>query len=130
MVKATGRVDVTFNGITAVPQPGTQGIPIAELSVDAFIAPITLYLRSHFLTARAAARRMAEQGSGVLLIPDLGSAVLSARSVLAELDQDNVVLSDAPFVEGAVSAGVAASTGADLAAVVRAAEEARDARKL
>ena len=68
VVKAAGRVDVTFNGITAVPQPGTQGIPIAELSVDAFIAPITLYMRSHFLTARAAARRMAEQGSGVLLM--------------------------------------------------------------
>ena len=68
VVKAAGRVDVTFNGITAVPQPGTQGIPIAELSADAFIAPITLYMRSHFLTARAAARRMAEQGSGVLLM--------------------------------------------------------------
>jgi len=71
----------------------------------------------------------ADQGSGVLLIPDLGSAVLSARSVLAELPA-SVVLADAPFVEGAVAAGVAASTGADLAAVVRAAEEARDARKL
>jgi NAD(P)-dependent dehydrogenase (short-subunit alcohol dehydrogenase family) len=66
--EATGRLDVSFNGITAVPQPGTQGIPIAELLVDAFTAPITLYLRSHFLTARAAARRMAEQGSGVLLM--------------------------------------------------------------
>lgn len=68
VVKAAGRVDVTFNGITAVPQPGTQGISLAELSVDAFIAPITLYMRSHFLTARAAARQMAEQGSGVLLM--------------------------------------------------------------
>jgi NAD(P)-dependent dehydrogenase (short-subunit alcohol dehydrogenase family) len=66
--EATGRLDVSFNGITAVPQPGTQGIPIAQLSVDAFTAPITLYMRSHFLTARAAARRMAEQGSGVLLM--------------------------------------------------------------
>ena len=66
--EATGRLDVSFNTITAVPQPGTQGIPIARLSVDAFIAPITLYMRSHFLTARAAARRMAEQGSGVLLM--------------------------------------------------------------
>ena len=28
--EATGRLDVSFNGITAVPQPGTQGIPIAE----------------------------------------------------------------------------------------------------
>jgi dihydroxyacetone kinase phosphotransfer subunit len=73
----------------------------------------------------------ADQGSGVLLIPDLGSAVLSARSVLADLDEDTsrVVLADAPFVEGAVSAAVVASTGADLAAVARAAEEARDARK-
>lgn len=68
VLKATGRVDVSFNAITAVPQPGTQGIPIAQLSVDAFIAPISLYMRSHFLTARAAARRMAEQGSGVLLM--------------------------------------------------------------
>lgn len=66
--EATGRLDVSFNAITAVPQPGTQGIPIAQLLVDAFIAPITLYMRSHFLTARAAARRMAEQGSGVLLM--------------------------------------------------------------
>jgi NAD(P)-dependent dehydrogenase (short-subunit alcohol dehydrogenase family) len=66
--EASGRLDVSFNGITAVPQPGTQGIPIAQLSVDAFTAPITLYMRSHFLTARAAARRMAEQGSGVLLM--------------------------------------------------------------
>jgi dihydroxyacetone kinase phosphotransfer subunit len=75
----------------------------------------------------------ADQGLGVLLIPDLGSSVLSARAVLAELDQDadpHVVLADAPFVEGAVAAGVAASIGADLAAVARAAEEARDARKL
>jgi dihydroxyacetone kinase phosphotransfer subunit len=72
----------------------------------------------------------ADQGAGVVLIPDLGSSVLSARSVLAELDRARVVLADAPFVEGAVAAGVAASVGADLASVARAAEEARDARKL
>jgi NAD(P)-dependent dehydrogenase (short-subunit alcohol dehydrogenase family) len=63
-----GRLDISFNAITAVPQPGTQGIPIAQLSVDSFIAPITAYMRSHFLTAQAAARRMAAQGSGVLLM--------------------------------------------------------------
>jgi len=74
----------------------------------------------------------ADQGAGVLLIPDLGSAVLTARSVLAELDADGpvVALADAPFIEGAVAAGVAASIGLDLAAVAHAAEEARDARKL
>jgi NAD(P)-dependent dehydrogenase (short-subunit alcohol dehydrogenase family) len=68
VVGSGGRIDVSFNAITAVPQPGTQGIPIAELPVDSFIAPITLYLRSHFLTARAAAKRMATSGSGVILM--------------------------------------------------------------
>src|SRR5229473_3609968 len=38
MVEKTGVVDVSFNAITPVPQPGTQGIPIAELSVDSFTA--------------------------------------------------------------------------------------------
>ena len=74
----------------------------------------------------------ADQGAGVLVIPDLGSSVLSARAVIADLDPGAppVALADAPFVEGAVAAGVAASIGAYLWAVARAAEEARDARKL
>ena len=75
----------------------------------------------------------ADQGAGVLLIPDLGSSVLSARAILAEQEGGagpRLILADAPFVEGAVAAGVAASIGADLDAVARAAEEARDARKL
>ena len=63
-----GRIDISFNAITAVPQPGTQGIPMATLPVDSFLAPITLYLRSHFLTARAAAKRMADSGGGVILM--------------------------------------------------------------
>jgi NAD(P)-dependent dehydrogenase (short-subunit alcohol dehydrogenase family) len=68
VINKTGRVDITFNGITAVPQPGIQGVPLAQLSVERFLAPITAYLRSHFLTARAAARGMAERGSGVILM--------------------------------------------------------------
>jgi PTS hybrid protein len=74
----------------------------------------------------------ADQGAGVLLIPDLGSAVLAARAVLADLGDGDpgIVLADAPFIEGAVAAGVAASVGAELADVARAAEEARDVRKL
>jgi phosphoenolpyruvate---glycerone phosphotransferase subunit DhaM len=72
----------------------------------------------------------ADQGDGVLLIPDLGSSVLTARSVLADLDGGcRVVLADAPFVEGAVAAAVAASAGLDLDAVAGAAAEARDVRK-
>jgi dihydroxyacetone kinase phosphotransfer subunit len=77
-----------------------------------------------------AAVREADGGAGVVVLPDLGSAVLTARTVLADLDRpDRAVLVDAPFVEGAVAAVVTASTGAALAEVARAAEEAWQSHK-
>ncbi|MFI6388511.1 PTS-dependent dihydroxyacetone kinase phosphotransferase subunit DhaM [Nonomuraea sp. NPDC050547] len=67
-----------------------------------------------------------EQGDGVVLIPDLGSSVLTARLLV---DPGRVVLADVPFVEGAVAAAVTSGAGAPLAQVVAAAEEARTFRK-
>jgi len=68
-----------------------------------------------------------DQGDGVVLVPDLGSSVLTAR-LLAE--PGRVVVADVPFVEGAIAAAVTAGAGAPLAAVLAAAEEARTVRKL
>ncbi|WP_084725641.1 hypothetical protein [Streptacidiphilus melanogenes] len=76
-----------------------------------------------------AAVTTADAGAGVLLLPDLGSSVLTARLVLADLGRDDVLLVDAPFVEGGVAAVVAASTGASLADVAAAAREARTVPK-
>ena len=84
--------------------------------------------------ARAVAS--ADAGAGVLVLPDLGSAVLTVRAMLdetgglADRPGARVVLADAPFVEGAVAATVTAAAGADLKAVATAAEEAWHARKL
>jgi PTS hybrid protein len=80
----------------------------------------------------AAAIRDADSGSGVVVLVDIGSAVLSVKAILAGGDVDgiDVRLADAPLVEGAVAASVLAATGADLAAVAAAAEEARDVGKL
>jgi PTS hybrid protein len=78
--------------------------------------------------ARAVAS--AEAGAGVLVLPDLGSAVLTVRAMLEDMPGARVVLADAPFVEGAVAATVTAAAGADLKAVATAAEEAWHARKL
>ena len=78
--------------------------------------------------ARAVAS--AEAGAGVLVLPDLGSAVLTVRAMLEDMPGARVVLADAPFVEGAVAATVTAAAGADLKAVARSAEEAWHARKL
>ncbi|MFL5799691.1 MAG: dihydroxyacetone kinase phosphoryl donor subunit DhaM [Actinomycetota bacterium] len=70
-----------------------------------------------------------DRGEGVVVLPDLGSAVLAVKSVLEFLDA-RVELVDAPFVEGAVSAAVTASTGAPLDVVSDAARQARDVPKL
>jgi PTS hybrid protein len=79
-------------------------------------------------SVREAIRR-AEQGDGVVILADLGSAVLTIRHIL-ESGNGVVKLADAPVVEGAVAAAVVASMGLPLDDVVKAAEEARDARKV
>ncbi len=79
------------------------------------------------------AMREADVGAGAVVLVDLGSSVLSVRAALAELSDDEAagfVLADAPLVEGAVAAAVTASTGAPLAEVASAAEEARNVGKL
>jgi dihydroxyacetone kinase phosphotransfer subunit len=70
---------------------------------------------------------------GALVFMDLGSAVLSAETVLEMLSwevREKVRLVDAPFVEGAFAAGVEASTGSDADECVEAAMEARTESKL
>ena len=77
------------------------------------------------------ALRVADSGAGVVVLPDLGSAVLVVKAVLEDRSgAGSVLLADAPFVEGAVAATVTAAAGGDLKAVAAAAEEARHARKL
>ena len=74
----------------------------------------------------------ADTGAGVVILPDLGSSVLTVRALLAQEEPLPAPLevADAPFVEGAVAATVAAASGAGIAAVLTAAQEARHARKL
>ena len=72
----------------------------------------------------------ADQGDGVLVLGDLGSAILTAREVLLEQDNGHVRLADAPLVEGAVAAAVTASAGLGLDDVENAANGARGAAKL
>jgi len=76
--------------------------------------------------------KLADSGAGVVIVPDLGSAVLTVRALLGEAGDlpTPVELADAPFVEGAVAATVAAAGGGNIKTVVAAAEEARHARKL
>ncbi|GFH34538.1 PTS-dependent dihydroxyacetone kinase phosphotransferase subunit DhaM [Streptomyces pacificus] len=73
-----------------------------------------------------------DRGAGVAVLVDIGSAVLTVKTLLAEGGElpEGTRLVDAPFVEGAVAAVVTAATGADLDAVAAAAEEAYGYRKV
>lgn len=78
----------------------------------------------------SAAIAEADGGAGVVVLGDLGSAILTAETALDFLDdgvRECVRIADAPLVEGAVAAAVAAQTGGDLVAVLTAAESARGA---
>jgi PTS hybrid protein len=82
----------------------------------------------------AEAIEAADSGDGVLVLVDLGSAVLSASMAIDELVTDDVRartrIAEAPVVEGTVVAAVQASTGSDLDAVEAAAVDAATMRKV
>ena len=70
---------------------------------------------------------------GVLLLMDLGSAIMSAEmalEMLPEQQRQNCLLSNAPLVEGAIVAALHASLGEPLQAVNAVAEAALTVPKL
>ena len=75
----------------------------------------------------SAAMSEANDGAGVVVLCDLGSAILTAETALDFLDDDvreRVLIADAPVVEGAVAAAVAAQIGGSLQEVDAAAQSA------
>ena len=82
----------------------------------------------------AAAIAAADEGDGVLLLVDLGSAVLSAQVAIDELVDEEirgrVRIAEAPVVEGAVVAAIQASTGSSLDEVDEAARGAATMSKV
>lgn len=64
VVSEAGSVDVSFNLIR---RGDVQGTPLVEMATDDLLRAVVNGLQSNFLTARAAARRMIERGSGVIL---------------------------------------------------------------
>jgi NAD(P)-dependent dehydrogenase (short-subunit alcohol dehydrogenase family) len=73
VVDQAGSVDVSFNLIS---RGDVQGTPLLEMDVADFLQPIHAGARSNFITARAAARQMAGQGSGVILMLTSGSGAV------------------------------------------------------
>ncbi|NMR19610.1 dihydroxyacetone kinase phosphoryl donor subunit DhaM [Cellulomonas fimi] len=102
-----------------------------QMATDVAILPAGGLEDGGLGTSFALIARAVEQAAAgdrpVVVLTDLGSAVLTTESVL-ELAADDVagrvLLVDAPFVEGAVAAAVAAAGGGGLSEVAEAAESA------
>lgn len=113
---------------------GTAGL-VSQMAGEVEVTPVGGDSEGSFGTDPDSIREAIEntEAEEVLVFMDLGSAVLSAETVLEMLSderRENVYLVDAPFVEGAFAAAVIASTGAGADECLEAAAEARTEPKL
>ena len=65
VVAAGGSLDISFNLISF---GDVQGTPMAAMAVEDYVTPVLTLVRSTFLTWRAAARHMAQQPSGGVIL--------------------------------------------------------------
>ena len=65
-VEKAGGVDISFNAI-GLRNTTLQGVPLVDLDLGQFMAPISAHVQANFLTARLAGQRMAVKGSGVIV---------------------------------------------------------------
>ena len=79
----------------------------------------------------ADAIRQANQGDGVVVFADLGSAIMSSETAMEMLEEENinVRIADAPIVEGSIVAAVEASIGSPLDRVIEEAMKTREFHK-
>ena len=66
---------------------------------------------------------------GVIILSDMGSAILTTEMVLEDLDKPNVKMFDCPLVEGAVLAAVESAGGKTLEEISQRIEETRTTKK-
>ncbi|MBB4661324.1 SDR family NAD(P)-dependent oxidoreductase [Conexibacter arvalis] len=64
-IAAGGGIDVSLN---VVAHGDVQGTPMAEMAVDDYLRPVETAVRTSFITWRAAARHMASDGGGTILV--------------------------------------------------------------
>jgi NAD(P)-dependent dehydrogenase (short-subunit alcohol dehydrogenase family) len=66
-IAGDGSIDIVFNAVGPLPSAYGNGQHAVELAVDQFMVPLTAIVKSQFITARAAAREMVKQRSGVII---------------------------------------------------------------
>ncbi len=80
---------------------------------------------------QAALSELLEVTDGVVVLVDLGSAVMNAETAIEMVESEAVVIADAPVLEGALNAAASAtSPKATVESVKESAEEASEISKL
>ena len=67
VVKQAGRIDIAFNAVGPLVMDYGNGKHAVDLAIEEFMVPLTSVVKSQFITARAAARHMVKQRSGVII---------------------------------------------------------------
>jgi len=67
IARQTGRIDIVFNAIGPLVNEYGNGKHAVDLAIEEFMVPLTTIVKSQFITARAAARHMLKQRSGVII---------------------------------------------------------------
>jgi len=67
IVKQAGRIDIVFNAIGPLVKEYGNGKHAVDLRLEEFMLPLNTIVKSQFITARAAARHMVKQHSGVII---------------------------------------------------------------
>jgi len=83
IVNQVGRIDVVLDAAGPLAKEYGNGKNALDLSVDEFFVPLVTMLRSRFITARAAARPMIKQRSGVIIFVTGSPARAHAPGVTA-----------------------------------------------
>lgn len=86
VISKVGQVDISFNAV-GLRNTTLQGVPLMDLDVTQFMAPIQSHVQSNFLTGRIAARHMTSKRSGVIMtvtsspsriaIPNMGGVAVA-----------------------------------------------------
>jgi NAD(P)-dependent dehydrogenase (short-subunit alcohol dehydrogenase family) len=105
VAREAGSIDIVLDATGPLAMEYGNGKMAVELTVDEFMLPATTVLKSRFITARAAARHMTEQHSGVIIfvtgsparghVP--GATAIGAAFGAIECLTENLAIEVGPF---------------------------------
>jgi 3-oxoacyl-[acyl-carrier protein] reductase len=82
-VAQKGSIDILLNAVGPQPKDYGNGSNTLELPLEQFLLPLSTLVSSQFITARAAARHMVRQHSGVILFVTAGLQMTKTPNVTA-----------------------------------------------